>query len=50
MAANGTLMSVLVYTIRPEDDRPGGGERPVAPQPVSEDHLGGRDREGREYS
>ena len=40
----------FVHTCRPEDDGPHSGERPVPTQPVSEDHLGGGDRESREHS
>ena len=41
---------MFAHTCRSEDDGPGGGERPVATQSVGEDHLGGGDRESREYS
>ena len=41
---------MFVHTCRAEDDGPGGRERPVTTQSVSEDHLGGGDRESRQYS
>lgn len=48
MTANEAVMWVFAYSS--DDDGPGGGERPLATQSVSEDHLGGGDRESREYS
>lgn len=50
MAVIGSLILVFVRTVRSKDDGPAGRERSVSPQSVSEDQLGGGNRESREHS